>query len=882
MKTAVSGGAGCGWENRKARLLAGVGLAALVIACALPSTASAQTWTGTTSNDWTVGSNWSTGVVPTAGTTVIMGPSSPNPTVLGVGGAAVGSTGDLSVGQSGTSANLTIQNGSTLTSAYTGANGISIGQSAGSAGTVTVTGTGSQWTLNAGVLYVGIGGAGTLNIENGGTVVTESNVNLGNQAGSSGTMNLNTGGVLETLALRGRMGSKQANFDGGTLRARRNNTLSFIGGFAAGGLNVAAGGLTIDTAGFTVGTDATSGFSGVGGLTKVGNGTLILRAVNTYTGGTVIDEGTLTLEDNGSLATSSRVVANGTFNISPITAAGTDIQSLAGSGAVTLGAKTLTITSANDLFSGIISGTGGLTVSGGTQTLSGANSYLGATTVSDGTVRAGAAGAFSTASAYTASSGGTFDLNGLDQTMASLDNAGRVRLGGAPGTTLTVTGDYIGNGGIVELNAALGDDDSPTDLLDVQGSTSGTSSLVVNNIGGEGAQTVDGIKVINVGAASDGTFTLQGDYLFEGEQAVVSGAYAYRLYQGTETDANGDWYLRSKLDNSLLFQAGAPVYEAYPGVLQSFNQLGTLQQRLSNRSWTVVAQGADAISEEASITPGIGIWGQIEGGYDEFAPETSTTDTNYDVSIWRLKAGVDTVLSEGANGQLVGGVSLHYGTASSDVSSIFGSGSIDATGYGVGGSLTWYGNSGFYADAQAQFTGYDSDLSSDTPGVGLVEGNDGFGYSLGVELGQRIPIAPEWAITPQAQLAWSSVDFDDFTDGFGSEVSLDSGDSLIGRLGLAVDRQTEWQDADGSTKRAHVYGIGNLYYDFEDGTSVDVAGTPVAGENEALWGGLGLGGTYAWADDKYALYGEALAKSQLEDFGDSYAVSGTAGFRVKW
>lgn len=178
--------------------------------------------------------------------------------------------------------------------------------------------------------------------------------------------------------------------------------------------------------------------------------------------------------------------------------------------------------------------------------------------------------------------------------------------------------------------------------------------------------------------------------------------------------------------------------------------------------------------------------------------------------------------------------------------------------------------------------GYDSDLTSDTAGIGLVEGNDGLGYSLGVELGQRIPVTPEWAITPQAQLTWSSVDFDDFEDAFGAEVSLDSGDSLIGRLGLAVDRQTEWQDADGSARRTHVYGIGNLYYDFEDGTSVDVAGTPVDSEIEALWGGLGLGGTYAWADDKYALYGEALAKSSFEDFGDSYAISGTVGFKTTW
>jgi fibronectin-binding autotransporter adhesin len=530
---------------------------------------------------------------------------------------------------------------------------------------------------------------------------------------------------------------------------------------------------------------------------------------------------------------------------------------------------------------GALSGPGGLVMFGqGTLLQNSVTGYALGTGVFGGTLQAGAAGVF--AGNYSTDGGGVLDLGGFDQTIANLINAGQVRLGGAPGTTLTVTGDYLGVGGIVELNAALGDDNSVTDLLDVLGNTMDTSYLVVNNVGGGGAQTVNGIKVINVEGTSDGTFSLLGDYLFEGEQAVVGGAFAYRLYQGTPTDADGDWYLRSELDNSLLFQAGVPVYEAYPGVLQSFNQLGTLQQRLGNRSWTVVAQGADAISEEAAVSPGIGLWGQIEGGYGEFQPETSTTATDYDVSIWRLKAGVDTVLSEGANGQLIGGLAVQYGTASSDISSIFGDGSIDATGYGASGSLTWYGNTGFYADAQAQIIGYDSDLTSDTAGVGLVEGNDGVGYSLGVELGQRIPVTPEWAITPQAQLAWSSVDFDDFEDAFGAEVSLDSGDSLIGRLGLAVDRQTEWLAADGSTRRTHLYGIGNLYYDFEDGTSVDVAGTPVDSEVDALWGGLGLGGTYAWANDKYALYGEASAKSQLEDFGDSYAISGTVGFKATW
>jgi len=455
----------------------------------------------------------------------------------------------------------------------------------------------------------------------------------------------------------------------------------------------------------------------------------------------------------------------------------------------------------------------------------------------------------------------------------------------APGSeaigTLTIDGNYIGQGGVVQIEAVLGDDSSATDLLQINGNSTGNSFVTVTNLGGAGAQTTNGIKIIDIdGEDSSGTFSLLGDYVYDGEQAVVGGAYAYRLYQGG-VEEDGNWYLRSDFDEGLLFQAGVPVYEAYAGVLQSYNQLGTLQQRLGNRSWTVVAQGADAISEEAATTRGVGIWGEIEGGYGEFDPQSSTTGTSYDVRLWRMKAGMDTVLAETAGGELIGGVALHYGTVSSDISSVFGSGSIDATGYGATGTLTWYGNGGFYVDGQAQVTAYDSDLSSDLAGR-LVEGNDGIGYALGVELGQRIPVSPEWALTPQAQLAWSSVEFDDFDDAFGARVSLDSGDSLIGRLGLAVDRQSEWLAADGTTSRAHVYGIGNLYYDFQDGTGVTVADTAVDSEVDALWGGLGIGGTYSWADDRYGLYGEALAKTQLEDFGDSHVLNAKAGFRLIW
>jgi len=82
--------------------------------------------------------------------------------------------------------------------------------------------------------------------------------------------------------------------------------------------------------------------------------------------------------------------------------------------------------------------------------------------------------------------------------------------------------------------------------------------------------------------------------------------------------------------------------------------------------------------------------------------------------------------------------------------------------------------------------------------------------------------------------------------------------------------------------RTHLYGIGNVYYDFADGSTVDVAGTPLTGENEALWGGLGVGGSFNWVDDRYSVYGEAQARTGLENFGDSHVLSGTVGFRASW
>ncbi|MBZ9943128.1 autotransporter outer membrane beta-barrel domain-containing protein, partial [Mesorhizobium sp. BR1-1-13] len=624
-----------------------------------------------------------------------------------------------------------------------------------------------------------------------------------------------------------------------------------------------------------------SALTGNAQLVKTDAGTLVLTGTNSYSGGTAVNGGTLRVSQDSNLGDAAGGLSfnGGALNTSASFASDRAVDMLGQGTIATDAATTLTL-------NGAISGAGALTKSGsGTLALTADSSgFTGTTAIGGGTLNVSG----SLCGDVNVLSGGRLEGTG---TVCDTTNAagGTIAAGnaGLPGT-LTIAGNYTGNGGMLEIETVLGDDSSATDRLVVTGDTAGTTTLKVANLGGGGAQTVEGIKIIDVGGTSAGTFSLAGDYVFEGDQAVVGGAYAYRLYKnGVSTPTDGDWYLRSALTTPSnppgpLYAPSAPLYEAYEGVLQTFNELGTLQQRIGNRSW-----GEGATPEGADV-PGQGpvdgkaIWARIEAAHAKLDPKTSTTGTDYDVTTWKLYAGVDGLLHESEDGVLIGGITAHYGTAVADISSVFGTGSIAATGYGVGGTLTWFGNGGFYVDTQAQATWYDSDIRSATLGTTLAEGNNGFGYALSIESGQKIALSNKWSLTPQAQLAYSDVRFDTFTDKFGTAVSPGSGDSLVGRLGLSADYEDQWADAAGQVSRTHVYGIANLYYDFLDGYDVDVSGVKLVSQNQALWGGVGLGGSVDFADGKYAVFGEATAKTSLEKFGDSNSIGAKLGFSVRW
>ena len=69
---------------------------------------------------------------------------------------------------------------------------------------------------------------------------------------------------------------------------------------------------------------------------------------------------------------------------------------------------------------------------------------------------------------------------------------------------------------------------------------------------------------------------------------------------------------------------------------------------------------------------------------------------------------------------------------------------------------------------------------------------------------------------------------------------------------------------------------------FWSDTRINVAGLDFGSGNDRTWGGIGVGGNYAWAGDKYALYGEVSANTSLSRFADSYSLKANAGIRMRW
>jgi autotransporter-associated beta strand protein len=295
--------------------------------------------------------------------------------------------------------------------------------------------------------------------------------------------------------------------------------------------------------------------SGAGDVAKLGAGTLTFGGLNSYTGNTRIDAGTLALAAGSSIASSSGVTlaAGGTLDLS---AAGNQVLGVLNGtgGTVALGATTLTLNSASSgTFGGVLSGSGGLTMNGtGAQTLTGANLYTGGTLIQNGTLALGVGGSLAAGSPVTLT-GGVLDLSTSgNQSIANLSGTGgQVQLGG--GSALTVDGgDFAGaitgNGDLIK--AGVGDL-----VLDGANSYTGVTQVVSGGlfIGGDAAHSTAGIQS-DVNVASTGS--IGGFGHVDGNINVLAGAHLAPGAPGGAFTVNGDLTLAqgSLIDASL----GAP------------------------------------------------------------------------------------------------------------------------------------------------------------------------------------------------------------------------------------------------------------------------------------------------------------------------------------
>ncbi len=181
----------------------------------------------------------------------------------------------------------------------------SIGLNAGSTGVMTISG-GSFNNLRGGDFNVGDVGTGTLNVSGTGLLDTgtAAGLLLSRQAASRATVNLD-GGTISTRMVRKDAGTAASvfNFNGGTLRALQSSgtfmsTLNTTSGALTA--NVRNGGAIFDTNGFSdtiavplLHSSITGDNALDGGVIKNGIGVLTLSGVGTYTGGNIINGGTL-------------------------------------------------------------------------------------------------------------------------------------------------------------------------------------------------------------------------------------------------------------------------------------------------------------------------------------------------------------------------------------------------------------------------------------------------------------------------------------------------------------------------------------------------------------------------------------------------------------
>ncbi|MBW4241031.1 autotransporter outer membrane beta-barrel domain-containing protein [Enterobacter roggenkampii] len=445
-----------------------------------------------------------------------------------------------------------------------------------------------------------------------------------------------------------------------------------------------------------------------------------------------------------------------------------------------------------------------------------------------------------------------------DSDVQTLDLAGTVNFINGPSgysmtrsasvfSTLTVSQAFNGNGGTLVMNTALGGDNSPTDRLVINGDTAGTTNVQVNNAGGSGAPTVQGIELISVSGNSGGEFVQKG--------RIVAGAWDYTLVRGQGSN-NKNWYLTNNGElpsppdtpnppsegNEGTSSAARvrPEAKAYADNMMAANTLFsmTLHDRLGETHYV------DAFTGEEKVTS---LWLRQTGGHNrsgDSAGQNKTLANRYVAQLGGDLAQWSRTGSDRFHFGVMGGYASQSGRTLNNLSGY--SARSTTEGYSAGLYGTWLqdntNKTGAYVDTWMLYNWFNNSV---TPQGLLAKSYKSDGITASVEGGYTLKMGEKnshesYFIQPQAQITWMGVKADDFTEDNGTVVQSQGNNNVQTRLGVRAFIKGNNASLDSNTGRVfEPFVEANWLHNTKDfgvamnGVPVKVAGTRDIGELKA-------------------------------------------------
>ncbi|MFZ3350038.1 MAG: autotransporter domain-containing protein [Xanthobacteraceae bacterium] len=677
----------------------------------------------------------------------------------------------------------------------------------------TITGSGSFVQMGSGTTVLnGANGYG------GGTTIAAGTLQVGNSSA------VGTGPVM---------------LDGGIFQAGAAG-LPFANTFV-----IDAGTGTIDTQAntLTLSGSISDGIGSIGGLTKIGGGTLVLTGTSGYTGATNVNAGTLQAGAASVFAPQSlfNIASGATLDLNGFSQT---LGSLAGAGNVTLGSGTLTAggNNASTTYSGAISGSGGFNKAGsGTLLLTGTSDYTGVTNIDGGTFEVD--GAITSSSSVNVNAGSTLTGVGtVDPSTVTIGSGSNFVPGtaGVPGTSMTIAGNLAFQSGalyLVYLNQATSTFANVTGAAALAGTVQAMFSLgsvaakqyTILQSAGLNGTTFAGVTAppnftgtlsysaddvfLKVSAALGlGTALNQNQQsaanainaFFNGGGALPAGfinlfgqtgnGLAATLTRLDGENATGAEHVAFELTNEFLGLMLDPFVYGRGGAASGGGPLGFAPDRQASFPSDVALAYAGLLKAppRQSFDQRWTVWGASFGGSGTFNGDPAVGSNNVTASTYGFAAGADYHVDANT---VLGFAAAGSGTNWSLAQSL-GTGRSDAFQAGVYG--TRYFGPAYVSAALAFINNWFTTNRIAAAGDQLTASFNGQSFGARVESGYRYAVAPAMGVTPYAAIQAQDFHTPTYNEtdltggGFGLTYAATTATDTRSELGARFDALTAW------------------------------------------------------------------------------------------